>query len=946
MLISSGSSVVDQAQPIAPKLAECVDKLVNKTAVLIEAWLNGDEIPTSTNALHPAYQAFAHGIPGHKDANAKRWLSGKTFARELDMYPSLQSFFCLVAYFVKDAVDHDHDLAKVCQLILPFTATNRKPGDASSNSQLDVSLAACKMSSPVAPQGDLNYRSIFAILEAKVIGNRSLIGAKSEANTQSWEYMRELNSKQPQRRFSWALATADTAVWASILTNDCVHESDMMNVATSEGRRELIRLVVGWSFCSWGQLGYDETLYWDNQIKCYVIELPLGNTGEYMTYYSDRVLVDADRLFGRRCQCLLASSTKPDGPVSEDNPLVPDIIIKDTWVTYTDHNAAIADTIAMNARTLAALIDSDALDATSIQQELTRLATQVTSISEQLATTPTPTLASEITEAVATIIREAVNNDAYIRARAKDDANAQFRASRFAANSDAGTVAAKAALEAPAHDAITAIVEAINAAADDLASRVQCVSEKSDTATVIASIAHAATNNVQTAGVFCNRKTIVAATVAAAAASVAAAVAAGASVADASRAVGDFAIIVAKTRASVGTKAAPFISRGYGKPQIGKMTIAATVATVATAALILKATESNDLANITDQFEGARTNGSLVLGWPRPGFDPYAQENSALLHNEFAMLARIHENLRGDGHLVGCYPEFQFGGWVYQPLDHLDKPADSLIRNGRILSSTDEMLGSMDSRNLHNTQYYAQMRVAIKHGGRKLHTAKSVGELICALCCAMRGYVAAHQKCNVFTHVSDNNIVICNVEGTTRGFFLDYGDAQHKTESFSLNNIANLEQLDFERTILDDWESLLYLICAIGSFGIRRERPAETIDGLPIMLWFDTTAGYAATAKRFLMDSPKYFCWYILDKFYGEPDDVKELADLAAMLHKKLFFNEGLKDKTSCRGTVPDEIEGGGYRTNPFKARAIHAQNISSDLLKVLEEAAAKHMAA
>ncbi|KAJ1798220.1 hypothetical protein LPJ59_002641 [Coemansia sp. RSA 2399] len=108
-----------------------------------------------------------------------------------------------------------------------------------------------------------------------------------------------------------------------------------MNVAEASGRREFIRLLVGWSLCTRGQLGFDETIVWHQNLKCYEIGVPSKDDPEKsVPYYSADVIIPASRLFGRHCRCFLATDTKPTGLVSEENPIVPTVVIKDSWTFY------------------------------------------------------------------------------------------------------------------------------------------------------------------------------------------------------------------------------------------------------------------------------------------------------------------------------------------------------------------------------------------------------------------------------------------------------------------------------------------------------------------------------------------------------------------------------------------------------------------------------------
>ncbi|KAJ1866935.1 hypothetical protein LPJ55_005985, partial [Coemansia sp. RSA 990] len=61
-------------------------------------------------------------------------------------------------------------------------------------------------------------------------------------------------------------------------------------------------------------------------------------------------------------------------------------------------------------------------------------------------------------------------------------------------------------------------------------------------------------------------------------------------------------------------------------------------------------------------------------------------------------------------------------------------------------------------------------------------------------------------------------------------------------------SIANLENLDMDRTALDDWESLLYVVCWVATYGVVSEDRRDPNDNVAIKLWNGDEAT-AAEAK-------------------------------------------------------------------------------------------------
>ncbi|KAJ1957531.1 hypothetical protein GGI12_005004, partial [Dipsacomyces acuminosporus] len=61
----------------------------------------------------------------------------------------------------------------------------------------------------------------------------------------------------------------------------------------------------------------------------------------------------------------------------------------------------------------------------------------------------------------------------------------------------------------------------------------------------------------------------------------------------------------------------------------------------------------------------------------------------------------------------------------------------------------------------------------------------------------------------------------------------------NRTGTLPFMSIGNLQNLDCERTELDDWESLLYIICWLGTFGINKDHRLDAMvsSKYPIASW-------------------------------------------------------------------------------------------------------------
>ncbi|KAJ2619803.1 hypothetical protein GGI26_005519 [Coemansia sp. RSA 1358] len=193
-----------------------------------------------------------------------------------------------------------------------------------------------------------------------------------------------------------------------------------------------------------------------------------------------------------------------------------------------------------------------------------------------------------------------------------------------------------------------------------------------------------------------------------------------------------------------------------------------------------------------------------------------------------------------------------------------------------------------------------------------------------------------------------------------------------RTGTLPFMSIANLERMDIQHTVLDDWESLLYLVCWLATFGINRKNDREDEDEhIPIKSWSSDSPSITAREKRNHLDSVRSFRVNILKHFQKKQDLWGALYHLARRLHESLFFNGNLDEKVRmrCHGATDDlleepdddlimeESDGSGdnrdthsenglnkdssEEVNPFVERITHAKSLTKDLLEVLSKSAA-----
>ncbi|KAJ2298327.1 hypothetical protein IWW52_006527, partial [Coemansia sp. RSA 2704] len=106
-----------------------------------------------------------------------------------------------------------------------------------------------------------------------------------------------------------------------------------------------------------------------------------------------------------------------------------------------------------------------------------------------------------------------------------------------------------------------------------------------------------------------------------------------------------------------------------------------------------------------------------------------------------------------------------------------------------------------------------------------LKSVRSVDELIVVVGDVMAAHTAIVRRCGILHRdLSTNNIMFCrDDDGMVRGLLIDFDNAVLQSDlhneqrpdqigTFPYMSIGNLEQSSVERTALDDWESLIYIL--------------------------------------------------------------------------------------------------------------------------------------
>ncbi|PIA13758.1 hypothetical protein COEREDRAFT_83243 [Coemansia reversa NRRL 1564] len=344
-LIENVTSVVDNAQPRELQKKALAAEIAKDIAQIIEAMvsseLNPDAPATNNNSggedgilntgttLYER-QAFSRALPWICSTNN----NDAAQRTEQPLYDQISAFILLVAHLLKRLLtDRDQVKESEFRLILPYEKTNVTPDGADDSSKIDIALRWRSMKARVEPQPDLRYQKIMAVGEIK----RDAKGGRVKgAYTQLFDYTRNIYYCQIDRRFAWGLICCGSVVNACIFGNYHAFASPDIDMTTTMGRFEFIRLLVGWSLCSMHQLGYDETIQAVKGLGCYRIMVPsVDNPALSTAYYTNEFVMGAEQLFGRHCRCLLATDSLPTEKVTEDRPIKATVVIKDSWTIYS-----------------------------------------------------------------------------------------------------------------------------------------------------------------------------------------------------------------------------------------------------------------------------------------------------------------------------------------------------------------------------------------------------------------------------------------------------------------------------------------------------------------------------------------------------------------------------------------------------------------------------------
>ncbi|KAJ1964014.1 hypothetical protein H4R35_007184 [Dimargaris xerosporica] len=246
--------------------------------------------------------------------------------------------------------------------------------------------------------------------------------------------------------------------------------------------------------------------------------------------------------------------------------------------------------------------------------------------------------------------------------------------------------------------------------------------------------------------------------------------------------------------------------------------------------------------------------------------------------------------------------------------------------------------------------------MAITPIAERLDTLGDFEELIVVLADAMAFHRTLYDDCKLFHRdISTNNIMAVRQNNQLRGILIDLDNAIHRenglapgrperTGTLPFMSIGNLEGNENRRTAINDWESLLYVICWIGTFGLGEhdtfdptQHPTPVTD---IDRWGEGSMADAARAKR--KDMSSMITFLNIPKCFQPRTGAKILKRLAKDLYHALF------EHPDCPGAVILESDvffycnvtaNCGNNYDPLKARSECEHIIAPKCYDILQAA-------
>ncbi|KAJ1764694.1 hypothetical protein LPJ74_006595, partial [Coemansia sp. RSA 1843] len=210
------------------------------------------------------------------------------------------------------------------------------------------------------------------------------------------------------------------------------------------------------------------------------------------------------------------------------------------------------------------------------------------------------------------------------------------------------------------------------------------------------------------------------------------------------------------------------------------------------------------------------------------------EDASVDYRDEGRHLQNITKTIEAEANLDGKCPRYQSGGRVMinrrignEGIKAVEDTSRSILSDG-ICRQLDDDQDFVNGLRVHKV-------ICMKGVGKPLKELENVFEVICVMADAMECHWEIYQRCKILHRdISTNNILFSGRGSKIKGMLVDFDHAiceddkdavRHfeRTRTLPFMSINNLEGGKLEHSLLDDWESLLYILCWVGTYGWKKK---------------------------------------------------------------------------------------------------------------------------
>ncbi|KAJ1850425.1 hypothetical protein LPJ73_003458, partial [Coemansia sp. RSA 2703] len=287
------------------------------------------------------------------------------------------------------------------------------------------------------------------------------------------------------------------------------------------------------------------------------------------------------------------------------------------------------------------------------------------------------------------------------------------------------------------------------------------------------------------------------------------------------------------------------------------------------------------------------------------------------MRDEAKHLHKIHKRLGKFEDVKGCYPTIIAGGRIRLNRSDSSEAVDDTTASilGDLFNDVAVPLGDSSSENSSNKSecsnlapFRVHKRIATAPVGKPLRHLDCPLKLIKVMADVMRVHGRMRWDADILHRdISTNNVLFYETDDgqDVCGLLIDFDHAidcsvsnyrlhMDRSATLPFMSINNLETNVELIAGLDDWESALYMLCWIGTYGFNANlAPSKEVYGkLKIRKWCEGLLDDIVDSKRQDMDSAASF--YQLTKALLPYAHVETLQDLTDELRTVLFENPNL----------------------------------------------------